>query len=307
MSWVIFALLGAFFWALVHHLDKLLLTRFSVTYGVGSIVIFSSLFPFFVLPIILLIVGMSPFAVSSGSVAALIGAGLLGAFAAVCYFYALEEEETTIVVSMYQLSPVFGYMLALVFLGESLVNVQIFGAVITILGVSILSFEFVEEKRIRIRHQTTMLMVLAAFIYALGDVVYKGATVGHAPYLAAMFWIFVGYVLFGMIGLLFVRNYRATFFSVIRNRNFAVLSLNLINECLQTAGVMFTAFAILLAPVALVLVIDSYQPVLVFGLGILLTLFAPSLAREKLTARHLLHKSTAITIAIIGTILMQKP
>lgn len=305
MSWTFFALLGAFFWALVHHLDKLLLTRFSLNYGIGSLVIFSSLFPALVLPILLLVVRIDPFAASIGTIAALIGAGLLGAIAALCYFHALEIEETTVVVSMYQLSPVFGYVLGFAFLGEKLALVQIIGAAITILGVTLLSFEFFEEKRIRIRGQMTGLMVIAALIYALGDVVYKGATIGHLSYLAAMFWIFVGYIAFGIAALIVVKDYRNNFVSVLRNRNHAVLALNALNESFQTAGVMFTAYALLLAPVALVLVIDSYQPVLVFALGILLTLFVPRLASEKLSIRHFLHKSTAIAVAILGTALMQ--
>src|SRR3989344_9282194 len=118
-----------------------------------------------------------------------------------------------------------------------------------------------------------------------------------------MFWIFVGYVTFGLGALIMVENYRKNFFSVFRNRNHTVLSLNALNECFQTAGVMFTAYAILLAPVALVLVIDSYQPVIVFALGILLTLFAPTLASEKLSIQHFLQKSIAIVIAVLGTIL----
>jgi len=146
MSWMIFALLGAFFWALVHHLDKFLLTRFAHNYGVGSIVIFSSLFPIIILPIFVWIFGIDPLAIPIEIIMVLIGAGLLGAIAALCYFHALEREETTVVVSMYQLSPVFGYVLGLVFLNEILATIQIIGAVITILGVSILSFEIHEEK-----------------------------------------------------------------------------------------------------------------------------------------------------------------
>ena len=306
MSWVIFALLGALFWALVHHLDKLLLTKFSLHYGIGSLVVFSSLFPALVLPILLLITGMSPFAAPIESIAILIGAGVLGAIAALCYFHALETDETTIVVSMYQLSPVFGFVLGFVFLGEALASIQIIGALVTILGVTILSFEFLEEKRIQIRSKTTTLMVAAAFIYALGDVVYKGAVVGQVSYLAAMFWVFVGYIIFGIAALVMVREYRENVLAVFRNRHHTVLGLNLLNECFQTAGVMFTAYAILLAPVALVLVMDSYQPVLVFALGIILTIFAPALARERLSIQHFLQKSIAILIAILGTVLMQQ-
>ena len=117
----------------------------------------------------------------------------------------------------------------------------------------------------------------------------------------------MGSIIFGIAALVTVKHYRTNFISVFRNRSHTVLGLNLLNECFQTAGVMFTAYALLLAPVALVIVMDSYQPVLVFGLGILFTLFVPSLAREKLSLKHVLHKTTAIFIAVLGTLLMQTP
>src|SRR3989344_1746574 len=148
MPWVIFALAGVFSWAIVHHLDKFLLSKFSLRYGIGALVIFSSLFPVLILPLLLAFVGAAPFALPSATIATLISAGILGAIAALCYFYALEKEETTIVVSMYQISPVFGYLLGIVFLGEILAQLQIFGALVTILSVMILSFDFFEERKI---------------------------------------------------------------------------------------------------------------------------------------------------------------
>jgi drug/metabolite transporter (DMT)-like permease len=307
MSWVIFALLGAFFWSLVHHLDKVLLTKFSKNYGIGALVIFSSIFPALALPILFIFATTNPFFLSIGPISLLIGAGILGAVAALLYFHALEDEETTIVVSMYQLSPVFGFVLGVVFLSEFLGNLQILGAVVTILGVSILSLEFFEEKRVTFRKKTTLLMTVAAFVFALGDVIYKWAAGGADGYFPAMFWIFVGYVVFGIAVFFCVRSYREDFLLVFKNRKRTVLGLNLLNECFQTAGVMFTGYALLLGPVALVLVMDAYQPVLVFVIGIILTLSFPTVASEKLSLRHLIHKSTAILIALIGTILMQSP
>lgn len=304
MMWMLLALLGALCWAFVHHLDKLLLTRFSVSYGVGSIVIISCLFPLIVLPFLLLFLDAPPF-VPYTIIFSLIAAGLLGAIAALFYFHALENEEATIVVSMYQLSPVFGYVLGLAFLGEKLATTQIIGALITILGVTILSFEFLEEKRVRIRGKMTALMASAAFLFALSDVVYKGAASNEIPYAAAIFWVFVGYIIFGFVALVGVRTYRENLRAVLAGKSATILALNGLNETFQTAGVMCTAYALLLAPVALVLTIDAYQPILVFAIGIFLTIFAPSLARETISLRHILHKSVAIAIAVLGTILMQ--
>lgn len=67
---------------------------------------------------------------------------------------------------------------------------------------------------------------------------------------------------------------------------------------------MIRDYATLLAPITLVMTLNGYQPVFVFLLGILLTLFLPSLVKEKIKPIHLLHKGIAIGVILGGTILI---
>jgi hypothetical protein len=59
-----------------------------------------------------------------------------------------------------------------------------------------------------------------------------------------------------------------------------------------------------MAPVALVLLTDSFQPVFVLAIGIFLTIFFPKISVEKIGAKHLWPKIAAICITGIGTYLL---
>jgi hypothetical protein len=77
-----------------------------------------------------------------------------------------------------------------------------------------------------------------------------------------------------------------------------------LNEGLYIIGNVVVAFAYLLAPIGLVLLTESFQPIFVFALGIFFTFFFPKVATEKIYARHILQKVIAICITGLGTYLL---
>jgi hypothetical protein len=81
-------------------------------------------------------------------------------------------------------------------------------------------------------------------------------------------------------------------------------SLNFTNEVLYMSGNLAFAFAYMMAPIALVLLANSFQPIFVLGIGILLTVFFPKISVEKIEAKNIWQKVIAITITGIGTYLL---
>ena len=73
-----------------------------------------------------------------------------------------------------------------------------------------------------------------------------------------------------------------------------------LSEALFTVAEAITLYATLLAPVSLVLLVNSFQPLFVFVLGILLTLFFPRLGRESLGGTKMLQKSLGIGLLLAG-------
>jgi drug/metabolite transporter (DMT)-like permease len=301
MHWFLIAIIGPLLWSIIHHADKFLLSKFSKDHGVGSIVLFSSLFPVVTLPFFAFF-GPNVLSIGGEQIFVLVTTGVISALAALFYFYALEEEETSIVVPMYQLLPIFGYFLGIVVLGESIELSKILASLVVILGATILSFEFEEESGLKFKTKATALMVGASLLLALNDVFFKDSALENGSYAVSIFWNFVGYVLFGLVVLLLVKKYRQDFFSAVKLHGGKFFSINIFNEVLQTGATIAFSFALLLAPVALVLLVDAYQPLFVFLIGIFLTVFFPKLATERISRKHLFHKIAAIGIIILGSI-----
>lgn len=303
MEWFFIALLGPLCWSIVHHLDKFLLNALKKNHGIGSVMIFSCLFPIALLPIFALI-RPDVLSVNGGTILALTMTGVMGALAALLYFHALEDEEASVIVSMYQLLPIFGYILGFLVLGEEVGITKTIGSLVIIMGATILSFDFFEEARPKFKTKMVLFMIGASFFYALGDVIFKQTAIGTSTYVVSLFWSFVGFVIFGLLLFILVPKYRKDFLSGLKSRGGTLLGVNVANEVLQSTATMATFYAILLAPIALVLTLDAYQPAFVFIIGVLLTLYFPKLVTEKITTNHLLQKIVAITAVVLGTILI---
>jgi len=90
----------------------------------------------------------------------------------------------------------------------------------------------------------------------------------------------------------------------VRKNSFGIFSLNVLNESLYMVGNIVVAFAVMLAPVALILLGNSFQNIFVLVLGVLFTLFLPGIYHEKIAAKQVIQKLLAIVITGIGTYLL---
>jgi drug/metabolite transporter (DMT)-like permease len=300
-GWFIIAIISPFLSSIIHHTDKFLLSKFVKKNSIGSIILFSSLFPIVVLPFFGFF-GAHILSISGQQIFILICTGVLYALSLLFYFYALEDEETSMIVPMFQLIPIFGYFLGIVILNENIEIARVLSAIVVIIGATILSFEFEEETGLRFKLKPTMFMVAASLLLAMNDVIFKNTTIHDGSYVISMFWNLVGFVFFGSIMFICVKQFRSGFIDSIRENGKKFLALNILNESLQTVATITFSFAILLAPVALVMLVDAYQPVFVLIMGVLLTKYFPHITTEKISNKHLFHKILAITIIVIGSI-----
>lgn len=305
MSWFFIALIGPFLYALTNHIDKILLEKYFKQSGVGTLLLFSSLLSALALPFLFL-ADPTTLSMEITNILALAGVGILNVLVLWCYLLALKEEEASIAVVFYQLMPVFGYVLGYFILGEILTQLQLIAMAIVILGTSIVAFEIEADNKFRLRRNTIVLMSAAAFFWALESVIFKAVALEENVW-RSLFWEHFILMIAGIGIFLFMRSYRTHFLSALRENSRGILSLNVANESLYMLGNMVFAFAYLLAPIALVLLTESYQPLFVFAIGIFLTVFFPKLSAEKIQAKHLWQKLIAICITGIGTYLLFMP
>ena len=302
MSWFLFTLIGPFLYALTNHIDKHLLDKHFKQGGAGTLILFSSLLSAFALPFIFW-ADPGVFSVSTGNILVLAVVAILNISVLWCYLLALKKEEASVAIVFYQLVPVFGLILGYLLLGETITRLQLIAMAIIILGTTIISFEIDVENNFRLRHETVALMLAASFFWALGSVIFKSVALDENVW-RSLFWEHLMLTAVGIFLFTCIRSYRLHFLTAIRTNSARILSLNFVNEGLYIGGNLVFSFAYLLAPISLVLLVDSFQPIFVLAIGILLTLYFPTFAKEKIHAKHLLQKAAAIGIVIFGTYLL---
>lgn len=302
MTWFFIASIGPFLYAITNHIDKILLEKYFKEGGVGTLLLFSSLLSILAVPIIFLI-EPNVLHISLLNALFLIIIGILDLLVLFCYFMALKNDEASIVIVFYQLVPVFGVLLGYLILDEVLTHIQFIAMVIIILGTSIISFELDSENKFKLRKATIGYMLAAGIFWALEATIFKMVAL-EENVLRSLFWNSIVLVVFGIFLFLFVKSYRTHFLIALKSNSSAVLGANVINEVLYMLGNAALAFAAMLAPIALILLMESFQAFYVLVIGVFLTLFFPNISEENIRVRNLLQKLFAIIITAIGTYIL---
>jgi drug/metabolite transporter (DMT)-like permease len=303
MSWFFIALWAPFLVACANHNDKLLLSRYLKEKNIGSIVIPSSLFSG-VASAIVWFIQPDVYGVSLVQGSALVATGMLSVFASLCYLYALDLDEASFVTPFYQTVPIFAYFLGYFVLGETITLVQGLGSVVIIVGALALSFEF-GSRGLRFKRNVVALMLAASFLSATNGVIFKLIAL-EKGFWVSLFWGFVGQVMAGLTLLVCVPSYRRDFLGLFKQQKAAVVGLIALSRILFSVSEAVTLYATLLAPVALVLLVNSFQPLFVFTLGIAVTLFFPRVAKESLGRMKLLQKGAGIGLMLVGGYLISR-
>lgn len=266
MSWFFIALIGPFFYATTNYIDKFLLSKYFKEGGVGTILLFSSLLSVVALPFFFF-ADKTVFDVDFLGIIALSVVGILNTMVLLCYLLAIQEEEASVAVVFYQLIPVFGCILSYFVLGEVLTEFQFIAIIIIILGTTIISFEIDSENKFKLRRKTIIFMVSAAFFWALGSVIFKSVALQENLW-RSLFWEHLMLMLIGIGVFTFMRPLRNNFLHALRSNSKKILTLNILNEFLFISGNIAVAFAYMLAPLGLVLITESFQPIFVLAIGI---------------------------------------
>jgi drug/metabolite transporter (DMT)-like permease len=303
MSWFFIALCAPFLLACANHNDKFLLSRYLKQKNIGSFVIFSSLFSGVAIPIVSFIQpDVSDISLVQAS--AVVATGMLSVFAVVCYLHALDLDEASFVTPFYQTVPIFAYFLGYFILGETITLAQGLGSFVIMVGALALSFEF-GRRGMRFKRNVVALMLVASFLSAINGVIFKLIAVDRGFWIS-LFWGFVGQVMAGLTFLVCFPSYRRDFLGLFKQRKAAVVGLIALSRILVSVSEAVTLYATLLAPVALVLLVNSFQPLFVFTFGVVLTLFLPRVAKESLDRVKVLQKGGGIGLMLVGGYLISR-
>ena len=301
MNWFFIALGAPFLWAIVNLADGYLVSKFShkeEEHSSGGLVLFSSLIGILISFLIWIFIP-DVFQISNLDKILLFVCGILTIVWISFYLFALEIEETSSVIPWFRVTPIFGYILGYFILGETLTAQQFIGSGIIFFGLILISINFDKEKR-KFKHKPILYMLLVCIAIAISGVIFKYVAVENNFWVSS-FWEYVGLGISGIFIFLFIPHYRKSFLHMNRTGGRTIFAINIISELMTVSGNLLTNFAFLLAPIAMVLLVESFQPMIVILLTIIGTKFFPNVVKENLTKNILLPKIAAAVIMIIGS------
>ncbi len=299
MSWLVLAFSGPILWAASTHMDKYLLERYFKDSDVAVLLIFTALIGVITLPLIWWL-DREVAGVSSFNAALMALSGILYMGGMLFYLQALQSEEASAVAPFFQAAPLFGFVLGYVVLGEILSPTQMAGGALIVGGTVLVSLR-PGRRRTKVNFRLAALMLACALSLAVSSLIFKIFAL-RDDFWPTTFWMFVGEALFGA-ALLAIPSYRRQFRELLRSNPGAVLSVNAANELINLGGGLGTRFALTLAPLSLVQAIGSTTTLFVFVFGVVLSVCCPTLGRENLSRRDLLHKGLAAVLVAAGAAL----
>ncbi|MEK7564510.1 MAG: EamA family transporter [Patescibacteria group bacterium] len=302
MHWFLIALAAPFLWSLTNISDQYLVSKYSTgERGSGGLVLFSSLIGIFAAVIIGFFVD-GIFAIPILDKLLLVLSGIMMLLWVILYLFTLEIEDVSSVVPWFLTIPIFGYVLGCIFLGETLSTQQFIGSLVILSGASLISIDFSGEKK-KFKWRPALYMLVACFLVAIVGVIFKYVTT-LGNFWVSSFWEYVGLGCAGIFVYIFIPKYRREFSLMNKSGGGKIFSLNTLSEVLTIAGNLLTNYALLIAPVAMVYLVGSFQPAIVLFLTIMATKFFPHIVKENLDRCVLLPKMLAIAVIVVGSVIL---
>jgi uncharacterized membrane protein len=297
MDWILISLAGAFVFATVSILDKIIFLRFiprpaTFIFLVGVIQFVMGL-------LIMLFSPLGGYPLSIWSVAYL--SGMLWGVSLVTMFWVMSYRDVSRVIPVASSSPVFVAILAVVFLSERLTIWHWLAIAITVAGTALISAKPVDGENKFSLDSSFFLLILGAATFALG--IFLSKFVLQDMELWDLF-IFRNFGLGTTCLLLMTRP------SVLRDALRVFMSPAATGMYVMTEGVIvfvgmaLTLWAIDLGPVSLVSTVMSTRPLIVLAFSVLFSTRFWRLLDEPLDRKTLTNKlvSTAMIVAGISAI-----
>lgn len=256
--------------------------------------------------IILIVTGFNIQSANFGIIGLLILSGLLSALAGLPYLRTLEIDDSTNLGIFIQLAPILYLVLGWLFLGETFSPIQLI-AFVFILAAPIL---IVLATRKRSRH-TKIKAITYAFLYVfvavIGNLVFVIANAENDSFVNSIAFLTIGKAIGSILIVWSQPRLHRRFYKVLKTSKYKVLRPIFINYLISLAKDFTYRGALVLAPTVAVAsaASDSTEPIVIFFMGILLTLVWPKFGREKLDKKSILTHLAATVLVVIGIVLLQ--
>jgi uncharacterized membrane protein len=296
VDWFLFALIGAASLAITGIIDKFILGRY-VTSHIAYLIALIILQQIFALGILLFfgtgfVYPQSVYAMAAGSAQVVLWAS---------YLRALQVEEVSRVSAMVYVYPIFVFLGAYLFLGESLTLRYYAGGVLLVISALLISY--------RPPVHGGPIILSPALKYMLSFWIFSAAYAIAAKYLLSFMdeWHLIMWSSFGnlviVLPILIEKEIRSEAIGYFRGGRYLLAGL-LADEIFDFLGRGALIFAYALGSVALVSSVAALQPFITLVYVILMGMFIPGILVEELDSKTLALKLSALLLIIIGVYLV---
>ena len=232
--------------------------------------------------------------------------GLLGSLSGIPYYRALELDDSTNIGIFTQLAPVLYLILGWLFLGEKFTPLQLLAfAVILMAPLLIILTTRKRSRKIKIK------AVFFAFLYVLiavvGNLIFVKENISDLNFLTEIAFVFLGKGIGNLIIMYSRPKWRQRFYTVTKNSHKKVFRPLIANSIIGITKDITYRLALTLAPAVAIAsaASDSAEPIVIFFMGIILTLIWPKFGREKLDKKSIIVHLIATILVVIGIVVLQ--
>lgn len=298
---IVLSLMAAILYSLSNHIDKYLISKAVKNADFRALILVSTIIAGGAMSIIYLFICNFELAFDIPSIFLLLFNSALYAIALILWLKALDRDDTTVVVIMLQLLPVFMLFLSpLILQNQRISLLQIIGGLITTFAALLLTYEPTHKKFDKEKLITLAIMAFASLSFAIRYIIEQYVNQEH-DFNQTILWSNITLFFVGILIFVFIRSFRKSFSKMLKTNGLKVISLNLMNEVFSSFGDVLLVFAGSLAPVALMsFVAQGAQPFTVMLIGLIITKLFPKIEKEKTTKTDIIKRVVAIVICVIG-------
>ncbi|KKS33216.1 MAG: Conserved hypothetical membrane protein, DUF6 family [Candidatus Amesbacteria bacterium GW2011_GWA2_42_12] len=283
-NWLFLSLLSSAVYTVVNFTDKYILERQIKDYR--GMAMYSAIVGLITGIVLWTVSGFPILGIKDGLL--VIITGVLFVFGAALYFQVMQSEETSKVIFLGQLMPIFTILMSSLFLKEQLSIKQFIGFMLIMTSVFALVTNIKEILSLKF-NKAFWLMTISDVLWAAGTIIFKFVSDTSSFIILSAYEGF-GWVTGGLILFLVFPSVRQAFISTTRKLSKVGLTIVFGNEAVYLASKLLIFLAIISGPVALVSAVQGTN--IMFGIiyGWILTLIAPKIFGEDISKKGLLKK-----------------
>ena len=293
-AWIYFVLISELMWAFTSFIDKIMLSKNYIK----NPFIFILFNGFMNIQLIFLLPFFSFGKLSPIDAALALSAGVFLTVGIIFYYKAVQCEEISRVLMLWQIIPIFVLVMSFFLLHESLTKKMFIGFAFLFAAGIIVSYKKIYGS---FKLSKAFYFMMAAtfpisLYYILSVHIFKVTN-----FWSAFMWLRLS--AFSSLFLLFLPSIRKQFINTWKNMGQRVKSLITLKMIIDFSAFIFLGLAMFSGPVSLISALGSaVAPIFIFLITSFSTFYVPHIVREEISKQAVLAKFLAIALIIIGII-----